>query len=236
MSTERITLPFEAPGIDGLSAAVHEASATAAARASAVLLANGAGFHLDSPWMLSVARGLAQRGFAVLQFNYAYRERALREGKRNRPPDAPARLEAAHATALAALQARYPERRLLLAGKSLGGRIGTHLAAKGEPCAGVVLLGYPLHPPGKPDKRRDEHFAAIAQPALFLQGTRDALCDLDLLRESLGRFGGQTTLEVIEDADHSFHVRKTVAQRSDEQVLEYLLDRVARWDQETFPN
>jgi len=202
-------------------------------RDSAILLAHGAGFHLDSPWMAAVAAGLVARGFPVLRFNYPYRQRALTEG-RQRPPDPTPVLEAAHAAALASLAERQPGRRLLLAGKSLGGRMATHLAAKGETCAGLVLLGYPLHPPKRTHRPRSEHFAAIAQPALFLQGTRDELCDLELLRPALARFGGQVTLEVIEDADHGFHVRKRSG-RTDEQVLAALLERIDRWERETWP-
>ena len=194
MNVERFSIPFEAKGLEALSA-IHEAPEISGS--SCVLLANGAGFHMEAPWMERVAHGLVARGFAVLRFNYPYRERAVREGK-NRPPDRREVLEAAHEAALASLGERAGSRRILLAGKSLGGRIATHLAAKDSPCAGLILFGYPLHPPGKPERLRNEHFAAMVQPALFLQGTRDALCDLDLLAESLLRYGGTATVEVIE--------------------------------------
>lgn len=202
-------------------------------RGSAILLAHGAGFHMDSPWMVAVARGLVARGFPLLRFNYPYRERALRAGRES-PPDRAPVLEQAHALALAALAERAPGRRLLLAGKSMGGRMSTHLAAKGESCAGLVLFGYPLHPPHRPEKRRSEHFPTLAQPALFLQGTRDEFADLELLREALTRYGGRATLAIVPDADHGFHVLKRTG-KTDEQVLEELLDRVARWEEETFP-
>jgi predicted alpha/beta-hydrolase family hydrolase len=202
-------------------------------RASAILLAHGAGFHLGSPWMEGLAHALVRRGFPVLRFNYPYRERALREG-RQRPPDPTPRLEEAHAAALAELERREPGKRVLLAGKSLGGRMATHLAAKGETCAGLVLFGYPLHPPKRQHRPRSEHFAAIAQPALFLQGTRDSLADLDLLRECLARFGGRVTLEVIEGADHGFAVPKRIG-KSVEEVREDLVGRVDRWEREVFP-
>src|SRR5262245_51386858 len=129
MAGERFT--FQGGGAE-LTAELDEPAGSA--RGSALLLAHGAGFGLDSPWMANVARGLAARGFPVLRFNYPYRERAHRE-RRNVPPDRTAVLEAAHAAALATLAERAPEKRLLLAGKSMGGRIGTHIAAKGERCA-----------------------------------------------------------------------------------------------------
>jgi len=228
MRSERLALPFRG---ETLSAELDEPERDA--RASAILLANGAGYHLDAPWMAETAHGLVARGFAVLRFNYLYQERAQGAGH-GKPPDRTPILEEAHATALAALAERAGARRVILAGKSLGGRMSTHLAAKGERCAGLVLFGYPLHPPNQPTKLRSEHFAAIAQPALFLQGTRDDFADLELLRTALARYGGRVTLEVIDGADHGFHVRKASG-RSDAEVRAFLLDRVDRWERETFP-
>lgn len=228
MSSERFAIPFHD---EELSAQLDRPQG--GARRGAVLLANGAGYHMDAPWMASVAAGLVARGFEVLRFNYLYRERSLRLGH-EKPPDRTPVLEEAHAAAAAALRERAGGRRLFLAGKSLGGRIGTHLAAKGEACAGLVLFGYPLHPPNQPAKVRSEHFPTIAQPALFLQGTRDEFAGLELLRTALARYGGRATLHVIEDADHGFHVRKRSG-RSDDDVRVELLDRVARWEDETFP-
>ena len=228
MPSERFTLPFA----DLELSARHDAPERDA-RGSAILLAHGAGFAMDSPWMESMALGLVARGFPVLRFNYPYKERARRAG-REVPPDRQSVLEEAHAAALAALAERAGGRRLLLAGKSMGGRISTYLAAKGERCHGLVLFGYPLHPPRQPAKTRSEHFPTLAQPALFLQGTRDEFAELELLRQALARYGGQATLEVIEDADHGFHVRRSSG-RSDDEVREVLLERVARWERETFP-
>jgi len=230
MAELRLTLPLDNAKIPEVSAVFEEAAPPS--RGSAILLAHGAGSSMDSPFMASVAGGLCRRGFAVLRFNYPYRERALRE-KRRRPPDKAEILEHAHSRALRALEERVGDRRILLAGKSLGGRMATHLAAKGESAAALVLLGYPLHPPGKPERIRCEHFPAIAQPALFLQGTRDKLCRLDLLQTALERYAGTATLELIEDADHGFHVRKSSG-RSDTEVLVGLLDRIAEWETETF--
>jgi hypothetical protein len=228
MPSERLALPC---GEIELSAR-HDWPA-GAARASAILLAHGAGYHMEAPWMETVAVGLVARGFPVLRFNYPYKERSRQCG-RALPPDRAPVLEEAHATALAALAQRAGGRRVLLAGKSMGGRIATHLAAKGERCAGLVLFGYPLHPPRQPQKTRSEHFPAIAQPALFLQGTRDEFAELELLRGALARYGGRATLEVVEGADHGFHVSRSSGY-TDAQVRELLLDRVERWERETFP-
>jgi len=228
MPSERLAIPFQ----DETLSARHDRPDGAAPR-SAVLLANGAGFHMDAPWMAAAALGLVERGFEVLRFNYLYRERALRLGH-EKPPDRTPVLEEAHVAALVALRERACGRRILLAGKSLGGRISTHLAAKGEECAGLVLFGYPLYPPGQPSRARSEHFPTIAQPALFLQGTRDEFADLELLRAALARYGGRATLHVVEHADHGFHVPKRSG-RTDDDVRAELLDRVVRWEDETFP-
>jgi len=231
MARFRFTIPLENAGIPEISAVFDEPSPPE--RRSAVLLAHGAGFSMDSPWMQQVALGLAARGFPVLRFNYPYRERAVRE-ERQRPPDKAEVLEHAHARALRALEERITDQRVLLAGKSMGGRMASHLAAKGESLAGLVLLGYPLHPPGRKEKLRSEHFPAIAQPALFLQGTRDKLCDLELLDAALKRYGGSARVEIIDDADHGFHVRKASG-RTDAEVLEGMLERIASWEEESFP-
>lgn len=183
--------------------------------------------------MASIARGLVARGFAVLRFNFAYRERALALGAQAFP-DEHGVLEAALRRAHAELEQRAGSRRILLGGKSLGARIASHVAAQGERCHGLVSFGFPLHPQGKASLARSEHFAALAQPALFLQGTRDGFCDLGLLRQALERYGGKATLEVIEGADHGFAVPHASGVRSEE-VMERVLDRVADWEDQTFP-
>jgi len=230
MQTERFEIPVESGRVDAVSALWTEPD-DPASTGFPILLANGAGFHMESPWMAAVAEGLTARGFGVLRFNYPYKERSVREG-RTLPPDRAPVLEACHARVLAALVERTGIARPILAGKSMGARYATILAAKDAPCRGLVLFGYPLHPPRRPEQLRSEHFAAVAQPALFLQGTRDALCDLELLERELGTFGGSATVEVIETADHGFHVLKRSG-RTDEEVLEGLLDRTAGWIEET---
>jgi predicted alpha/beta-hydrolase family hydrolase len=202
-------------------------------RGRSVLLAHGSGADMHSPFLESMATGLCARGFAVLRFRYPYMERMAREGVR-RPPDRAPVLEAAHAAVLDALLEHEGGRRPILAGKSLGGRMSTHLAAKGAHAAGLVLFGYPLHPPGKTERQRSEHFPAVVQPALFLQGTRDELCELELLREALRHWGGQATLAPVDQADHSFDVLVRSG-RTRQEVHAELLDAVDRWERSTFP-
>ena len=239
MSSPRFQLSLPAPA---RSSAPEEGAAVSARydepaggpTRGGVLLAHGAGYHMEAPFLERIASGLVELGFGVLRFNYPYRERALRAGKRMLPVDPARVLEAAHGAALGALITRSGDARPVLAGKSLGARIGTHLAAKDFACRGLALLGYPLHPARKPEKQRSEHFPAIAQPALFLQGTRDELCDLALLRDALARFGGPTTLAVLDTADHSFKTLKRSG-LSEDDVHTWLLARIDRWERETFP-
>jgi hypothetical protein len=120
---------------------------------------------------------------------------------------------------------------LFIGGKSMR-PIASHLAAAGEEIAGLVLLGYPLHPPGRPDRLRDAHLAAIRAPVLFLQGSRDSLCDLDLLRSALGRVKAPHRLHVIDDGDHSFKVRKRTG-RAEGDVLAEIREAIAGFIQET---
>ena len=230
MNRERISLPLSKGPLEDTTAIWERPESMSQ---GAVLLANGAGFGLEAPTMEAIAHGLVARGHGVLRFNYPYKERQAR-GESQRPPDRRPILEHVHERAAGKLAELAPDARVLFAGKSMGGRIASHIAAQGVPCDGLVFFGFPLHAPGKPGIARAEHFAALAQPALFLQGTRDALCRLELLSEALERYGGRATVEVLEGADHGFHVPKKSG-RTDAQVLEDMLDRVVRWERDTWP-
>ena len=171
----------------------------------ALLLAHGAGAGMDHPFMQGMAHHLVELGHPVLRFRYPYAEHMAQTGRR-RPPDRMPVLEAAHLAAHLALRDLLPEAPQVFVGKSMGGRVGSHLAARGVPCVALAYLGYPLHPAGKPTKLRDEHFEDLTRPALFLQGTRDKLAELDLLRASLESYAGEVTLEIIQRANHGFQV------------------------------
>ena len=199
-------------------------------RDSAILLAHGAGANMDSPFMTHIAEGLVDAGFPVLRFDYPYMQRARDQAKRL-PPDRRPVLELAHRAALARLAELEPDRRILLCGKSLGARISSYLAAEDTDMGltkGLIFLGYPLHPAGKPEKLRSEHFPALAVPALFLQGSRDALCQLPLLEDALETYGGSATLELTAEGDHDFKVPKRTG-RTREEVLDDLVARIRDW-------
>jgi hypothetical protein len=197
--------------------------APAGARACYVL-AHGAGAGMNHPFMSAVAKGLATRGIATLRYQFPYMD------KGSKRPDPPKVAHAAVREAVAEAAHRLPGVPLYAGGKSFGGRM-TSQAQAIEPLAGVrglVFLGFPLHAAGKPSDERAAHLADVKVPMLFLQGTRDDLAHLDLLRPVVERLGKSATLETFEEADHSFHVPARTG-RKDAEVMADLLDRLARW-------
>jgi predicted alpha/beta-hydrolase family hydrolase len=167
-----------------------------------VVLGHGAGGTRHTPMLSSLAGALAASGRAALLYNFPYSERGQRR------PDPPAVLEQATRAAAQLAREATGAQRLVHGGRSMGGRIASLVAAAGEPADGLVFLGYPLHPPGQPDRLRREHLPRIAAPMLFVQGTRDAFAREDLLLETLAGLGGRAELVRIAEADHSFGVLK----------------------------
>jgi uncharacterized protein len=164
-----------------------------------VVLGHGAGSGMRSPFMAGIARGLVEAGLAVARFDFPY----MHAGKKA-PDPAPALVETWRlARDAVAARTGLP---LAAGGKSLGGRIASMAAAEGMPAEALVFLGYPLHPPGRPDKLRREHLAQVRAPMLFLQGSRDPFARPDLLAETVTSLGERATLAVVEGGDHSFRV------------------------------
>ena len=186
----------------------------------AVLLAHGAGAGQDHPGMTAIRDGLAQRGHPVLTFNYPYTEAGRRF-----PPDRRDILLECHRSAAAWLRARSAG--MVMAGRSMGGRMASYLAAAGEPCDGLVFYGYPLHPSGKPDRLRADHLPCVRVPMLFLTGSRDALALPHLVDRCLAPLE-KATVEIIPDADHSFRVPKRSG-RTTEEVMDWMLNRTSEW-------
>jgi predicted alpha/beta-hydrolase family hydrolase len=174
--------------------------------------------------MAAIADGLAERRVATLRYQFPYMERG---GKRVDPP------KVAHAAVRAAVadaRRRAGEVPLFAGGKSFGGRMTSQAQAQ-EPLVGVsglVFFAFPLHPAGTPSDERANHLAEVALPMLFLQGTRDALADLDLLKHTVAGLGARATLKLFADADHAFHVPAKTG-RKDAEVLSELLDAAASW-------
>jgi uncharacterized protein len=193
------------------------------ARACCVL-AHGAGAGMTHSFMADVADGLAVRGVATLRYQFAYMERGSKR------PDAPKLAHAAVRAAVAQASGDLPGLALFAGGKSFGGRM-TSQAQAIEPLPavrGLVFIGFPLHPPGTPSDERAGHLRDVSVPMLFFQGTRDELADLALIRAVTAGFGERATLKVIDDADHSFHVRVRSG-RTDAQVMGDMLDTMAAW-------
>ena len=193
-----------------------------------LLLAHGAGGNQMSPFMVEFASGLAERGIDAVTFNFVYSE------QKRRLPDRNDKLEACWravitAAASGALGAEIARGALAIGGKSMGGRIASQVAAAdAEGIAALVLLGYPLHPPGRPDQLRTKHLPAIRAPMLIVQGARDAFGTPDELRPVLRQLKTRTELYVIEGGDHSFKVPKS-AGTPQAQVHARVLDQIERW-------
>jgi len=191
------------------------------------VLAHGAGAGMRHRFLETMAQRLAARGIATLRYQFPYTE----QGSRRIDPE-PLLLDTVRA-AVAMGREEAGGAPLLAGGKSMGGRM-TSRAAAVEPLegvAGLVFLGFPLHPAGRPSVSRAEHLYPVALPMLFLQGTRDTLAELDLLRPVVEKLGPRATLRIVEHADHMFHVLKKSG-RSDEPVLDELADAVAAWSGE----
>ncbi len=220
MTTAATSLQFSAGARDIVSALL-----LAPKRAKAVLvLAHGAGAGMQHPFMASLAEGLAARDIASLRFQFPYMEKGMKR------PDMPAVAMATVSLAVAEAARRLPGLALFAGGKSFGGRMAARAQAV-APLAGVqglVFVGFPLHPAGQPAVKRAEPLARVHVPMLFLQGTRDALADLGLLKVVLSSLGDRATLRTFADADHSFHVRKSSGS-SDDQVMRALIDGAADW-------
>src|SRR5436190_15351207 len=164
-----------------------------------LVLAHGAGAPLASPFMAGIGEALPPLGVATLRFNFPYVEK----GGRRAPDRAPLLLETWRSAFAAAVE-RAGGLPVFAGGKSMGGRIASMAVAEGMPAAGLVFLGYPLHPPGRPDRVRDAHLDAVSLPMLFLHGTRDTFARPQVLAPVLRRLGTRATLVEVEDADHSF--------------------------------
>lgn len=183
------------PG-SGASASLHGTGSTV------VVLGHGAGGTRRTPMLVALAEALVDSGRAALLYNFPYSEAGRRR------PDPPKVLEATARDAASVAREKAGASRVVMGGRSMGGRIASQVVAAGASADGLAFLAYPLHPPGKPETLRDAHLPSIAVPMLFVQGTRDAFAREDLLRELMDRLGDRAEHHPVEAADHSFRVLK----------------------------
>ena len=194
-----------------------------------VILGHGAGANQLHPFMRLFAGGLAERGFDALTFNFQYMEQG------RHVPDPKAKLEACYRAVIEAARKhkKLKANRIVIGGKSMGGRIASQVAAAAtdpKEIAALVFLGYPLHPPGRPDQLRDAHLPQIKAPMLFVQGSRDAFGTPDELRATIKKHRLPATLHIVEGGDHSLKVPKSLGIPQDK-IYASTLDAIATWIQ-----
>lgn len=212
---------WKIPAGDSGVSAVYE-PATVDRQVAVFVCAHGAGGSMSDRGMLATAQALRAAGLGVVRFNFLYKER-----KSGRPDAMPTLMETT-AAVVAFVRAQLSPRQLIIGGRSMGGRAASMLAANGFDASGLLLLAYPLHPAGQPEKLRDAHLSHIRMPVLCVNGTRDALCTPDLMTRALITVTAPWTMHWVEGADHSFHVLKSSG-RTDALVMHEIQTVVAQW-------
>ena len=190
-------------------------------RGAVFVCAHGAGGHMSDRSILGMSEALRPRGIGVVRFNFLYKARGAGG------PDPMPRLITCFEAVVNHVRAELQPKTLILGGRSMGGRAASVWASEGAVCDGLLLLAYPLHPPGHQEKIRDAHLPAIEVPVLCINGTRDPFCDPPLMKKVLARLGANWRMLWLEDADHSFHVPKRSG--TDRDVLNRVADEVDLW-------
>jgi uncharacterized protein len=183
---------------------------------------HGAGGSLEDRPTRAAAKALRTAGLRVVRFNFVYSE------KKTGRPDPMPKLKTCIEHVVAHVRRELAPRAVIIGGRSLGGRAASMLAADGFAADGLLLLAYPLHPPGQHEKLRDAHLASITMPVLCFSGTRDEFCDVVLMRKVLERLSANWTMHWLDGADHSFHVLKSSG-RTDPQVMDEVATATAAW-------
>jgi uncharacterized protein len=184
--------------------------------------AHGAGGNMNDHGISAVTRAMRRVGLGVVRFNFPYTER------KSKRPDPMSTLTACFTDVVALVRREIAPGTLVIGGRSMGGRAASMLASEGFDADGLLLLAYPLHPPGHPEKLRDAHLPAITMPVLCLNGTRDTFCDPALMNAALRRVKATWTMHWLEGADHGFHVLKSSG-RSDGDVMDEVATTTAGW-------
>ena len=204
------------------TSAIYESAENQSPGDSCFVCAHGAGGNMNDRGILQTANTLRSRGLGVVRFNFLYKE------KKSGRPDAMPRLKECITAVVARVREELEPKTLIIGGRSMGGRAASMLAADGFACDGLLLLAYPLHPPGKPDQLRDAHLPAIKVPVICFNGTRDPFCTPDLMKAVLKNVKTDWKMHWVEGADHSFHVLKSSG-RTDAEVLAEIGNATEVW-------
>lgn len=191
-------------------------------RGAVYVQAHGAGGSMDDRSTVAAATRLRACGLGVVRFNFLYR------AKGSARPDPMSKLQECYAAVVDSVRERAKPKHLLIGGRSMGGRAASMMAAEAFPCDGLILLAYPLHPPGQPEKMRDAHLPQIRVPVLCLNGTRDDFCRRDLMDAVVAKLPKSWTMHWLAEADHSFRVRKSSG-RTDADVLDEMAQAARAW-------
>jgi uncharacterized protein len=184
--------------------------------------AHGAGGNMNDGAMLNLSAALRDRGLGVVRFNFLYKE------KKSGRPDPMPRLEQTFAAVVQGVRVVEDPEKILIGGRSMGGRAASMMASKEFDCDGLLLFAYPLHPPGQPTKLRDEHLSSIKVPVLCFNGTRDPFCTPDLMEAALKKVTAAWQMHWLTGADHSFHVLKSSG-RTDQEVTNEVAQTTSSW-------
>lgn len=203
------------------TSAVFEPSETAE-RGMVFICAHGAGGNMNDRGILQTTNALRSRGLGVVRFNFLYKE------KKSGRPDPMPRLKECISAVVSRTREEIQPKTLIIGGRSMGGRAASMLAAEGFASDGLLLLAYPLHPPGRPEQLRDAHLPAIRVPVICFNGTRDPFCTPSLMEQVLKRVTTAWEMHWVEGADHSFHVLKSSG-RTDAQILDEIAREVQTW-------
>jgi len=228
MNTTRLTIPvMEDESVSAVLTVPPEGNTV---KKAGIITAHGAGNDMNNPLLVAFCDGLTGKGYPTVRFNFPYKEKGLKA------PDGRKKLESTwsavyrYFTEESALDFSH----VIAAGKSMGGRVASHMAAeKTLPVDGIIFLGYPLHPPGDPTKIRDAHLYEITVPLLFFAGTRDRLCDLKTLDTVLAKLSAPWKRDVIEGGDHSFHIPKSMEIKETD-IFDRIVSTSAEWMETLF--
>ncbi len=208
-------------GDDGETTAIHDVLADSPGDI-VYIMAHGAGGNMEHKTMVAFARAFTRSGFDVVRFNFSYTHRG------GRAPDRMPKLMASYRCVIEYVRSQLNPKILLIGGQSMGGRTASMLAAEGDACDGLILLAYPLHPAGRPERLRDAHLPDIKVPVLCFNGTRDSLCQRDLMEQVLAGLSDRFRMHWLEGADHGYKVLKRSG-RTQQEVFEEVADVSCQW-------